>query len=172
MHKTVKYYHYPISLSINHKHSANPLIYIYILKYTRIISNPSSKSDQTQKKKRKEKKQDVIRRLNFIISEIFSTYHGRFCIDWIEWNPEQRPHPAPCFQDFLLSLSSPLATLRMDFSSVSTDKRNGSAEGGSISRSIDYDRCKKARSVRAAGRVSVIASWRPVDAYRGSLSLA
>ena len=33
----------------------------------------------------------------------------------------------------------------MDFSSVSTDKRNGSTEGGSISRSIDYDRCKKAR---------------------------
>lgn len=43
------------------------------------------------------------------------------------------------------SLSSPLETLRMDFSSVSTDKRNGSTEGGSISRSIDYDRCKKAR---------------------------
>lgn len=53
---------------------------------------------------------------------------------------------------FSLSLSSPLATLRMDFSSVSTDKRNGSAEGGSISRSIDYDRCKKARSVRAVYR--------------------
>lgn len=44
---------------------------------------------------------------------------------------------------FPLSLFS--ATLRMDFSSVSTDKRNGSAGGGSISRSIDYDRCKKAR---------------------------
>lgn len=49
----------------------------------------------------------------------------------------------PRFSSLSLSLFS--ATLRMDFSSVSTDKRNGSAGGGSISRSIDYDRCKKAR---------------------------
>ena len=56
-----------------------------------------------------------------------------------------RRRASKIFFSLSLSLSSPLETLRMDFSSVSTDKRNGSTEGGSISRSIDYDRCKKAR---------------------------